>query len=133
MSDFVVNHGKRLRALAMIAALGAGLFGGSAAHAQTIVQDDWEDGTLQGWGPFGSVTLANSTAVAHGGTHSLLTTNRTAGFNGPSLNVTNLLKALKSLDFGYCVAIEYEENEKNPVSDIEACLAHVRACAARIS
>ena len=49
------------------------------------------------------------------------------------LKVTELLKALKALDYQYCVAIEYEENEKNPVSDIEACLAHVRQCAAKIA
>jgi sugar phosphate isomerase/epimerase len=49
------------------------------------------------------------------------------------LKVTELLKALKSMNYQYCVAIEYEENEKNPVSDIEACLAHVRECAAKIA
>ncbi len=48
------------------------------------------------------------------------------------LKVTELLKALKSLDYGYCVAIEYEENAKNPMSDIEACLKHVRDCAAKV-
>jgi endo-1,4-beta-xylanase len=62
------------------------------ASAQTVVQHGWEDGTLQGWAPFGgSVVLTNSTAVAHSGTHSLLTSNRTAGFNGPSLNLIPLL------------------------------------------
>lgn len=49
------------------------------------------------------------------------------------LNVTSLLKALKAMNYSYCVAIEYEENEKNPVSDIEACLAHVRECASKIA
>lgn len=49
------------------------------------------------------------------------------------LNVTELLKALKTLDYQHCVAIEYEENEANPVSDIEACLKHVRDCAAKIA
>ena len=49
------------------------------------------------------------------------------------LKVPELLKALKALNFQYCVAIEYEENEKNPVSDIEACLKYVRDCAAKIS
>jgi len=76
--------------MAMIMVTCAGL-GVSPTFAQTIVQNDWEDGTLQGWGPFGSVTPTNSTAAAHGGAHSLLTTNRTAGFMGPSLDVTSLL------------------------------------------
>ena len=56
--------------------------------AQTIVQTDFEDGTVQGWIPRGPVTLANTEEVpAHGGTHSLKTTGRTQGFHGPSLNV----------------------------------------------
>lgn len=49
------------------------------------------------------------------------------------LKVTALLKALKARNYSHCVAIEYEENEKNPVSDIEACLKHVRECAAKIA
>ena len=48
------------------------------------------------------------------------------------LKVTDLLKALKKLDYQYCLAIEYEENAKNPLPDIEACLKHVRDCAAKV-
>jgi endo-1,4-beta-xylanase len=56
------------------------------------IQDDFEDGSLQGWIPRGgSVVLSNVTDQANTGTHSLLTTGRTAGFNGPSLNVTSQL------------------------------------------
>src|ERR1700730_2191543 len=61
------------------------------ASAQTIVQNDFENGTTQGWVPRGAAVLTNSTAQAHGGTHSLLTTGRTAGFNGPSLVLTSTL------------------------------------------
>lgn len=49
------------------------------------------------------------------------------------LKVTELLKALKALDYQHCVAIEYEENAKNPLSDIEACLKHVRECAQKVT
>ena len=59
--------------------------------AAQVVSDDFEDGTTQGWIPRGPVTLTNSTTVANTGTHSLLTTGRTAGFNGPSLNVFSIL------------------------------------------
>ena len=60
--------------------------------AQTVVQHGWEDGTLQGWAPFGGgVVLTNSTAAANTGSRSLLTSGRTAGFNGPSLEVGTLL------------------------------------------
>ncbi|HEU4391554.1 MAG TPA: carbohydrate binding domain-containing protein, partial [Blastocatellia bacterium] len=55
------------------------------------MQNDFEDGTLQGWIPRGPVTLTNSTEAAAGGTHSLKTTGRTAGFHGPSLNILGLL------------------------------------------
>src|SRR5690242_10590050 len=70
----------------------------SVAIAQTppIVQNAFEDGTLQGWIPRGgSVVLTNTTEAFHGGTRSLKTTGRTAGFNGPSLNVLNTLSAGK--------------------------------------
>lgn len=49
------------------------------------------------------------------------------------LKVTELLKALKALNYQYCVAIEYEENAKNPLPDIEACLKHVRDCAEKVA
>jgi sugar phosphate isomerase/epimerase len=49
------------------------------------------------------------------------------------LKVTPLLQALKSLKYDYCVAIEYEENAKNPLPDIEACLKHVRECALKVA
>ena len=48
------------------------------------------------------------------------------------LNVVALLKALKVLNYDYCLAVEYEENAKNPLPDIEACLKHVRECAAKV-
>lgn len=73
-------------------AAGALLLGLCAAAAQAqVVQAGWEDGTLQGFGPFGNVTLTNSTAVARTGSRSLLTTGRTATFNGPSINLTGKL------------------------------------------
>jgi endo-1,4-beta-xylanase len=57
------------------------------------IQNDFEDGTTQGWFPFGSPTVANSTAAAFTGTHSLLTTGRTATFMGPGLSLTGQLSA----------------------------------------
>jgi endo-1,4-beta-xylanase len=68
-------------------------FGCSEALAQTgtVVQNDFEDGSLQGWIPRGPVTLTNSTEAAAGGVRSLKTTGRTQGFHGPSLNVLGLL------------------------------------------
>jgi endo-1,4-beta-xylanase len=51
------------------------------------------DGGLDGWAPFGSPTLTNAAppvADPNGDTRSLLTTNRTATFNGPSLNLLSV-------------------------------------------
>jgi inosose dehydratase len=48
------------------------------------------------------------------------------------LDVLGCLKALKKLDYQYCLAIEYEENPQNPISDLEACLRHVREQAAKL-
>ncbi len=50
----------------------------------------FSDGGLDGWSPFGSPTLTNSVsplADPAGNANSLLTTNRTASYMGPSLNV----------------------------------------------
>jgi endo-1,4-beta-xylanase len=61
---------------------------GTIAVALTSIQNDWEDGSTQGWFPFGSPTLTNSTEQALTGTHSLKTTNRTATFMGPGISLT---------------------------------------------
>ncbi|GIE85260.1 endo-1,4-beta-xylanase [Actinoplanes regularis] len=64
-----------------------------AAHAAddptpiTVVTSDFEDGTVQGWTGRSAETLASSTTVAHGGTHSLAVTGRTATWQGPALSV----------------------------------------------
>jgi len=56
----------------------------------TGITTTFEDGGLDGWGSrSGSSTVANTTAEAHGGTHSLLTTGRIANWDGPSINVSN--------------------------------------------
>ena len=85
-------RGRRLLYVATLSLLA--LLNPRAALAQgtPVIQDDFEDGTLQGWIPRGaSVVLTNTTEAAHGGNHSLKTTGRTAGFNGPALDVTTLL------------------------------------------
>ena len=62
------SRGARWAGLAGVLAL----IGTAAAQPTTIVQNDWEDGTLQGWIPRGGgVVLSNTTETAHGGTHSL--------------------------------------------------------------
>jgi endo-1,4-beta-xylanase len=55
------------------------------------IQGDFEDGTLQGWVPRGSVGLTNTTESSYSGTHSLKTAARTAAWMGPSLVLTGQL------------------------------------------
>jgi endo-1,4-beta-xylanase len=59
----------------------------------TIAQYTWSDGGLDGWVPFGSVTLQNAAPPVDdpaGDTNALLTTGRTATFMGPSLNLLSV-------------------------------------------
>ena len=58
-----------------------------------IAAYNFQDGGLDGWAPFGPVTLTNTTSPfgdPNGNSHSLLTSNRTAGYMGPSLNLLNV-------------------------------------------
>ncbi len=48
------------------------------------------------------------------------------------LDTVGVLKALKSLNYSNCVALEYEESEKNPLPDVELCLAAVREAVKQI-
>ncbi|HEX3435146.1 MAG TPA: endo-1,4-beta-xylanase, partial [Pseudacidobacterium sp.] len=55
-----------------------------------IASYTFADGGLDGWVPFGSAALTNTAPPIpdpNGDTHSLLVTNRTAGYMGPSLNL----------------------------------------------
>ena len=54
------------------------------------ITSTFEDGGTDGWGSrSGSSSATNSTAAAHSGTHSLLTTGRIANWDGPTINVSN--------------------------------------------
>ncbi len=55
----------------------------------TGIATTFEDGGLDGWSSRAGSTLTNSTAEAHTGTHSLLTTGRTANYDGPQISVSD--------------------------------------------
>jgi len=58
------------------------------------ITSTFEDGGLDGWGSrSGSSTVTNSTAEAHSGTHSLLTTGRIANYDGPQISVSDKMYA----------------------------------------
>jgi inosose dehydratase len=43
------------------------------------------------------------------------------------LDLLGMLKALRATKFNEVLALEYEENEKNPIADLQQCLAAVRS------
>ncbi len=48
------------------------------------------------------------------------------------LDVLGCLKALRKQNYEHCLALEYEESPKNPVPDLEICLANVRKALAQL-
>src|SRR5437868_7975846 len=64
-----------------------------------VVSSDFEDGTTDGWGPFGNPAVTVSNAAANTGTNSLLTTNRTQPFEGPGIDLTKALTPGQSYVF----------------------------------
>jgi inosose dehydratase len=48
------------------------------------------------------------------------------------LKLETLLHKLAQLHYGYCLALEYEENEKDPIADIRKCLDATKAAVAKI-
>lgn len=49
------------------------------------------------------------------------------------LRTADLLQALAKNQYNYCLAVEYEESEKNPIDDIRECLVEARKAAATVS
>lgn len=87
--DRTVAH---LRAFLLSFCAVASLHAMTAPAGAQVVQHDWEDGSLEGWVPRGGgVTLTNTAAAARSGSRSLLTTGRSQGFHGPSLDILPLL------------------------------------------
>jgi sugar phosphate isomerase/epimerase len=48
------------------------------------------------------------------------------------LDIVGCLKILQRIKYKYCLALEYEENSKNPVPDIEICLENVQKAIAKL-
>lgn len=59
----------------------------------TVLQSNFETADPAPWGPRGPVTLTVTTADAHSGAGSLLTTGRTGDWNGPATDVAALFDA----------------------------------------
>lgn len=48
------------------------------------------------------------------------------------LDVVGMIKTLKAQKYQHTLAIEYEENPENPLSDLEACLRNLRAACEKV-
>src|SRR6516165_2517198 len=82
-----------LRQKLLLGAMAVSVFCAQAASAQVVATYTFADGGLDGWAPFGSVSLTNAVSPLTdptGNARSLLTTNRTATYMGPSLNLVTI-------------------------------------------
>jgi endo-1,4-beta-xylanase len=85
----------------------------------------WADGGIDGWFPFGSATLTNAPIVDPAGNqHALLTTNRTATYMGPALNLlsVNNLQAGATYQVSAYVLLT-QPDSSNPTVTISTKLA----------
>ena len=55
----------------------------------TGITSTFEDGGLDGWGGRAGATVSNVSGISHSGSNSLLTTGRTANYDGPKIDVSN--------------------------------------------
>jgi endo-1,4-beta-xylanase len=83
--------------------------GGAATAAGTpvaILSNGFEDGTTQNWAGRSDVeVVANSTAQARTGTHSLLTSGRTSSWRGPTLSILDTVAKGTSYTFDVWVRL----------------------------
>src|SRR5438046_8873253 len=82
-----------LRQKLLIGAVAVTFLCAASSGAQMVATYTFADGGLDGWVPFGSVALTNAAPPVldpAGNARSLLTTNRTATFLGPSLNLPSV-------------------------------------------
>ena len=78
----------------MILVLGVNGITPAQVSAESLgVTFDFEDETTQGWTGRGGVEqLTANELAAHSGKYGLQVTGRTAGWNGPSINLNNVMK-----------------------------------------
>jgi len=73
---------------------------------QTLLTHDFENGTTQGWTARGGTeAVANSTTVAHGGTHSLAVTGRTQSWNAPVVSLLGRVQPGENYSFSAWVRL----------------------------
>jgi endo-1,4-beta-xylanase len=106
-----------LTAAATVAVVGATADAAADPTPITVLTSDFEDGTAQGWAGRSAETVAHSTAVAHGGTGSLLVSGRTATWQGPSLDVLGTFE--KGTAYTISVWVRMESGSDNARLSVE--------------
>ncbi len=72
----------------------------SAEEDEVIFSNDFEDGVINAWTPFGGGgKLSLDTKVCHSGDYSLLVTDRSEAYHGPSLTADTMFRPNKTYSF----------------------------------
>ena len=83
----------------------------------TGISSTFEDGGLDGWSSrTGSSTVTNTTAAAHTGTYSLLTTGRVANYDGPQINVSNKMYAGSEYNLSVWVLLQPTDGSSHVIN-----------------
>lgn len=77
----------------------------SATQDNSGIAATFEDGGLDGWTPRIGCSLANTTADAHSGSHSLLIAGRAADYDGPQIGVSNKMYTGSTYSIGVWVKL----------------------------
>jgi len=100
--------------LAIFSTSGGGTTTPPTVAGNLVTNPDFEGGNTSGWVINGAGTLAASTAQKHTGTTSLLTTGRTAAWNGPLQNLTS--KVLNGATLTASAWVRLDNAASSPVS-----------------
>lgn len=83
----------------------------------TGISSTFEDGGTDGWvSRTGTSAVTNSTAAAHGGSHSLLTTGRTANYDGPQISVSNKMYVGSVYNVSVWVKLQPTDNSSHVIN-----------------
>jgi endo-1,4-beta-xylanase len=82
----------------------------------TGISTTFEDGGVDGWSSRAGSSVTNSTAAAHSGTHSLLTTGRTANYDGPSISVSNKMYVGSTYNLSVWVLLTPADNSSHVIN-----------------
>lgn len=89
------------------------------AQTNVILNTDFEDGKTGGWSGRGSATLTPTNETAHNGKFSILTKDRTQGWNGAQFDLTGKLLVTGIYKFSAWVKIKEGQKDSEMIMTIE--------------